>query len=101
MESLKQAFRPEAIVSGYIGDELYVKPVEFLYQYVRENESPAKRGDPFVCRIEGRSITGRTAVATLVERAYLGYDYTTSLHLVEIEGRWWIVSKLFSGRAST
>jgi hypothetical protein len=98
--SLKQAFRPKAIVSGYIDTELFVKPVQFLYQYVRKNPSPTKRGDRFTCRIVRRAIAGRTAVVTLRERAYLGYDYVTNLQLVEIKQRWWIVSKLFSGTPS-
>ena len=46
----KEAFHPKALVSGYIGTEKFVKPVQFLYQYVRNNKSPAKQGDRFTCR---------------------------------------------------
>ena len=98
--SLREAFHPKALVSGYIGTEKFVKPVQFLYQYVRNNESPAKRGDRFTCRIVRRAIAGRTAVVTLRERNYLQYDYVTVLQMMEVKQRWWIVSKLFSGTAS-
>jgi len=101
VQRLKEAFRPEAIVSGYIGTELFVKPVEFLYEYVRQNESPAKRGDAFTYRIDNCAVAGHTAVVTLTERAYLGYDYRTNLQMIEIGERWWIVSKLFNGTGST
>jgi hypothetical protein len=97
---LKQAFRPQALVSGYIGTERFVKPVQYLYQYVRENPSPAKRGDRFTCRVVRSAVAGRTAVVTLRERNYLGFDYVTNLQLVKFDRRWWIVSKLFSGTAS-
>ena len=98
--SLKEAFHPKALVSGYIGTEKFVKPVQFLYQYVRNNKSPAKKGDRFTCRIVRRAIAGRTAVVTLRERNYLAYDYVTVLQMMEVKQRWWIVSKLFSGTAS-
>jgi hypothetical protein len=98
--SLKEAFHPKALVSGYIGTEKFVKPVQFLYQYVRKNPSPAKQGERFTCRIVGRAIAGRTAVVTLRERNYLAYDYVTVLQMMEVKQRWWIVSKLFSGTPS-
>jgi hypothetical protein len=98
--SLKEAFHPKALVSGYIGTEKFVKPVQFLYQYVRSNKSPAKQGDHFTCRIVRSAIAGRTAVVTLRERNYLAYDYVTVLQMMEVKQRWWIVSKLFSGTAS-
>jgi hypothetical protein len=99
--TLKEAFRPQALVSGYIGTERFVKPVQYLYQYVKANPSPAKRGDRFTCRVIRRALAGRTASVTLRERNYLGFDYITNLQLMKFDQRWWIVSKLFSGTPST
>jgi hypothetical protein len=97
---LKEAFRPQALVSGYIATERFVKPVQFLYKYVRANPSPKKRGDRFTCRVVRSAVAGRTATVTLRERNYLGYDYVTNLQLMKFDQRWWIVSKLFSGTPS-
>lgn len=100
VKTLKQVFRPEAIVSGYIGKDLFdAKPVQDLYDYVENNASPAKRGDPFRYTIRSIDVAGKTATVRIREYAYLGDNYETSLHLTKIDGRWWIVSKLFSGTA--
>lgn len=97
--TLKKAFRPEAVVSGYIGAEQFVKPVQFLYDFMKENDSPAKRGDPFQCEVLSIEIAGNTATVQLAEQAYLDFDYRTSLHLMRMGRSWWIVSKLFNGTA--
>lgn len=95
--SLGKAFNDLAVVCGYIETELYVKHVKTLYDYVVSDEPPSKTGDPFKCQIEAIQIAGKTAVVTLAEHDYLGYDYTTSLHLIRDETGWSIVSKLFNG----
>jgi hypothetical protein len=95
--SLKKAFRPEAIVSGWMGDESFVKPVQFLYDFINESDSPARRGDPFRCEVLGIEIAGNTATVQLAEQAYLDFDYRTCLQLMKMKGSWWIVSKLFNG----
>ena len=98
LASLGKAFDDLAVVCGYIGDELFVKHVKTLYDYVASEEPPSKKGDRFTCDTRSIAVAGGTAVVTLAEHDYLGYDYTTSLHLVRDEtGAWSIVSKLFEG----
>ena len=101
VKTLKEAFRPQALVSGYIERERFVKPVSFLYEYVRKNASPAKLGADFRFRIDDIAISGKTATVRLSEHNYLGFDYTTYLQLMKIGARWWIVSKLFNGIATS
>jgi len=97
LASLGKAFNDIAVVCGYIEAELFVKHVKTLYDYVVGNEPPSKKGDPFKCQIDAIRIAGKTAVVTLTEHNYLGYDYATSLHLIRDETGWSIVSKLFNG----
>jgi hypothetical protein len=98
LRSLGQAFDDLAVVCGYIDTELFQKHVKTLYDYVASQEPPSKKGDPFTCDVKSIAIAGGTAVVTLAEHDYLGYDYTTSLHLLRDEtGAWSIVSKLFDG----
>lgn len=94
---LKRAFRPQALVSGYIGEEKFVKPVAFLYAFVRKNKAAVKKSPPPAPEVRAITISGNTAVVTLLEKAYLGDDYTTFLQLMQMGSRWWIVSKLFNG----
>ena len=77
--SLGKAFNDLAVVCGYIETELFEKHVKTLYDYVLAEEPPSKKGDPFACDIQSIAIAGKTAVVTLAEHDYLGYDYSTSL----------------------
>jgi Putative lumazine-binding len=97
LKSLGAAFNDLAIVCGYIGPDLYVKHVKTLYDYVLGDEPPSKKGDSFTCDVTSIEIAGDTAAVTLEEHNYLGYDYTTYLHLIRDDTRWSIVSKLFEG----
>ena len=98
LQSLGQAFDDLAVVCGYMGSELFMKHVKTLYDFVVSEEPPSKKGDPFTCEVDSITIAGGTAVVTLTEHDYLGYDYATSLHLMRDEaGAWSIVSKLFDG----
>jgi putative lumazine-binding protein len=98
--SLGKAFDDLAVVCGYIETELFVKHVKTLYDYVLSEEPPSKKGDPFTCDITSLAISGKTAVVTLAEHDYLGYDYTTYLHLIDDGTGWSITSKLFNGTAT-
>jgi hypothetical protein len=98
--SLGKAFNDLAVVCGYIETELFEKHVKTLYDYLLAEEPPSKKGDRFTCEVESIAITGKTAVVTLAEHDYLGYDYSTSLHLIRDEAGWSIVSKLFNGTAT-
>jgi hypothetical protein len=97
LTSLGRAFNDLAVVCGYIETELFEKHVKTLYDYVLSEEPPSKKGDPFKVDITAISIAGKTAVVTIEEHDYLGYDYKTSLHLIQDPNGWSIVSKLFDG----
>jgi hypothetical protein len=101
LKSLGAAFNDLAVVCGYIGSEMFVKHVKTLYDYVLAEEPPSKKGDRFTCEVKSIEIVGETAVVTLAEHDYLGYDYTTYLHLIRDENGWSIFSKLFDGRPTT
>jgi hypothetical protein len=99
VDALKSVFHPDAIMSGDVDRSAFVEPIEGLYGYVRRHEEPAGDSAPFDYVIHSVEIAGETALVTLTERAYLGYDYETSLQLVRSDGAWRIVSKLTSGTA--
>ncbi len=56
-----------------------------------------KKGDPdpdYFWQIDRLEVVGDTAVAKVLDD-YLGMRFTDHLAFLKIEGRWWIVNKLF------
>jgi hypothetical protein len=90
VEVLRKAFHPIAILSGYLGDEQIVAPIEGLFEWVGANPAP-ETYDHSILAIE---ITGRVATATIRETDPHGsvIDY---FHLLHDGERWSIVSKLW------
>jgi hypothetical protein len=96
VEALKQAFHPEATMCGHLGETLMVVPIQGLYDFVAANEAPAKTGEPFSAAVASVEVAGSAASARITERSYQGFDFTTFFHLLKIDGRWWIVGKVFN-----
>ena len=94
VETLKQGFHEQAILSGYLGDDLIAGPIAELYAWVEANPAPSATGDPYTCEILGIDVTGRVATATVREIDHHGavIDY---FHLLKIGDRWSIISKLW------
>ena len=93
VEVLRQGFHEQAILCGYLGDEMIAAPIEGLYTWVNSNPAPVITGEPFECEVLSLEITGRVASAK-VRETHEGtvIDY---FHLLKHEARWWIVSKLW------
>ena len=88
-DALKRAFHDQAILCGYLGDDLIAGPIAMLYAYVSENPAPAEHS----CDILNIAVTGRVATATVRE---LYHDMSTDhFHLVKAGDQWSIVSKLW------
>ncbi len=98
VEILKQGFHQQAILCGYLGDEMIAAPIEGLYDWVNSNPAPAKTGEIFGCSILVIEVTGRVATATVRETGHEGtvIDY---FHLLSDKNRWWIVSKLWDAES--
>jgi hypothetical protein len=94
VDGLKEGFHQQAILCGYLGDEMIAAPIEALYDWVSANPAPAETGELFDCSIVSIEVTGRVAIATLRETGAEGtvIDY---FHLLKHGGRWRIVSKLW------
>jgi putative lumazine-binding protein len=94
VETLKQAFHTQAILCGYLGDELITAPIEGLYEWVEANPAP----DPYNCSVLDIKITKRVAPATVREKDSHG-DWIDYFHLLKIGDKWWIVSKLWDAES--
>ncbi len=90
VEILKEAFHRQAILCGYLGDEMIAAPIEGLYDWVSSNPVP----EIFNLSILAIEITGRVATAKVRETDSYG-DVIDYFHLLKDGDRWWIVSKLW------
>jgi hypothetical protein len=94
VETLKRGFHEQAILCGYLGDDLIAGPIVELYDWVAANPAPASPGDPFSCETLGIELTGRVATARVRERDRHGV-VVDHFHLLKVGERWSIVSKLW------
>ena len=90
VEILKKGFHQQAILCGYLGDEMIAAPIEGLYDWVSSNPAP----EIFNFSILAIEVTGRVASATARETDSHG-DVIDYFHLLNDNDRWWIVSKLW------
>lgn len=92
IDLLKQAFHPQALMSGYFGPDLLVGGPEPFYAQLEGNPHP---DDSYAHDIVEISVTGSTAVARLIEDNLYGLSFVNDFHLLKQDGKWSIVSKLF------
>lgn len=59
IEALKQGFHEQAILCGYLDDELIAAPIAALYDWVGANPAPAATGEPFDCEVLEIEVTNR------------------------------------------
>lgn len=96
VETLKQAFHEQATMCGYLGDEMMIVPIQGLYDFVASHDAPAKSGELFSVSVAAIEVAGSVASARITEKSYQGFDFTTFFQLLKIDGRWWIVGKVFN-----
>lgn len=96
VETLKQAFHEQATMCGYLGETMMIVPIQGLYDFVAAHDAPAKSGEPFSASVAAIEVAGSVASARITEKSYQGFDFTTFFQLLKIEGKWWIVGKVFN-----
>lgn len=98
LESLREAFHPQSSMFGYKGQDLFITPIAGLYDYIGSTTPPALAGEAgkqYTCVITSISVTGHAATVEMVMDSYHEHDFVDYFQLLKVDGRWWIVSKLF------
>ncbi|MEO7271197.1 MAG: nuclear transport factor 2 family protein [Vicinamibacterales bacterium] len=92
--TMKGAFHEQAILCGYLGDDLIAAPIAALFAWVDGNPSPDASGTPFSCEVLAIEVTGRVAHAKVRESDAHGVviDY---FHLLKVGATWSITSRLW------
>jgi hypothetical protein len=83
---------------GYKGQDLFITPIAGLYDYIAGTTPPAKDGTAgaeYACTITSISISGNAAAVEMAMEPYHEHDFVDYFQLLKVDGRWWIVSKLF------
>lgn len=94
VETLKEGFHEQAILCGYLGDELIAAPIVGYYDWIASNPSPSETGDHFDCEVLSIEITGRVASAKVREILH-GETVIDYFHLLKVGDKRSIVSKLW------
>ena len=94
VETLKRGFHDQAILCGYLGDDLIAGAIEELYNWVASNPAPAATGEPYSCETLAIALTGRVATASVRESDHHGV-VIDHFHLLKVGERWSIVSKIW------
>lgn len=95
LDRVRATFHPDARMSGYLQGQSLVGTPEPFYDAIRNAPAPAKSGEPYRYEIVRVEVAGPIASVTLVEGPYLGMQFTEYFHLLQLDGRWCIVSKTF------
>ena len=93
--SLQEAFHPQSSMFGWKGNDLYITPIQGLFDYIASSPVPAKTGEPTTFIITSLQVSGHAANVEMAMDSYHGHDFMDYFQLIKVEGRWWIVSKTF------
>jgi hypothetical protein len=95
LERLRSAFHPTAVLWGEIKGQPYHKSLQEYLEVVRTRQAPQALGEPYAMEVLSIEVHGRIALAK-VRCPIFGFNYTDLLSLIEQDGRWGIVAKVFT-----
>ena len=78
-------------MSGYLGPNKLIGSIQPFLDHLDANE----HGPGYTHELVSVSVTGRTAIARIVEDNLYGMSFVNDFHLINEDGTWLIVSKLF------
>lgn len=95
VQALGKLFHPGALLFGDVKGQPYAKTLDAYLDGVANRQSPKDLGKPVQANIISIDLINSIAVAKFHLKMYeFNYDEFLSLH--KIEGKWFIVNKMFS-----
>lgn len=92
-------FHPDALMSGDGRSGVQTDTPEAFFKALES--TPKRPGETgYKAHVQSVSVLGNTAIGEVVEENLFGYDFTNRFHLLKIDGRWLIVSKLYYAAAA-
>lgn len=93
---LAGCFHPKAIMTGFLLDNAVVGTPELFLADIEGMTSQGVSNEGYAAGIEDLAVQGSVASATIVMSGLAGLTFNDFMHLVEEDGRWSIISKLFT-----
>ncbi len=90
-DDMKPAFHKNATIFGYAGADLFGGPIQQLFDWADQND-PATE---LQAKIAGIDLAKSIATVRLELTNLNGADYTDMFTLLEVDGEWKILSKVF------
>lgn len=97
VEALRNCFHPNAVMNGFLGDQLLLGGPEPFFENMAQAPSMSEGGAPYQGNITWVEVVGNIASATLKETGFGGdLTFTDYFHLLKEQGEWKIISKTFT-----
>ena len=93
---LVKCFHPKAIMTGILVDEPIAGTPELYLADIDRMASQGVSNEGYEARIESLIVKGSVASATVIMSGLAGLNFNDFMHLVEEDGHWSIISKLFT-----
>ncbi len=90
-DDMKPAFHKNATIFGYAGADLFCGPIQQLFDWSDENGPAAE----LQARVASIDLAGTVAIVRLELTNLKGARYTDMFTLLEVDGEWKIISKVF------
>jgi hypothetical protein len=90
-DDMKPAFHKDATIFGYAGAELFGGPIQQLFDW-SDQSGPAAE---LQARVASIDVAGTVAIVRLELTNLNGARYTDMFTLLEVDGEWKIMSKVF------
>lgn len=97
VKTLRDCFHPNAVMNGYLGDQLLIGGPEPFFENMEQAPSMSEGGAPYQGNITSVDVVGNIASVTLKETGFGGdMAFTDYFHLLKEQGKWKIISKTFT-----
>ena len=90
-DDMKPAFHKDATIFGYVGADLFGGPIQQLFAW--NDQNGAATG--LIARIASIDLIGTVATVRLELDNWTGSRYTDLFTLLQVDGEWKIMSKVF------
>lgn len=93
---LAPCFHPQGILTGFLAGQAIRGTPELFLADVEKMAAAGMRNTAYQARVENLVVKGSVASATVVMSGFAGLNFQDFMHLVEENGHWSIISKLFT-----
>ena len=94
--SLAECFHPQAIMTGFLLGNAVVGTPQLYIDDIARMAAQGVSNESYDAHVVGLTVEGSVASGTVVMSGLAGLNFNDFMHLVEKDGRWSIISKLFT-----